>query len=150
MLARCNPNLPAYLNYKSHWDDDSLYNTPPAFAIWIISLTLEWLKGIGGLEAAERRARERAGLIYRTIDASNGFYRCPVDRVCRSQMNVVFRLPSEDLEKKFLEEAAKNGMMGLKGHRSVGGCRASVYNAMPVEGATRLSELMADFARRNG
>jgi phosphoserine aminotransferase len=150
MLAKVNPNLPAYLNYKNHWDDDSLYNTPPAFAIWLIALTLEWLKALGGIEAAEKLAAERATLIYGAADASGGFYRCPVASHCRSRMNIVFRLPSEDLEKQFIEETSKNGLAGLKGHRSVGGCRASVYNAMPVEGARRLAELMTAFARRHG
>jgi len=150
LLARCNPNLPAYLNYRNHWDGDSLYNTPPAFAVWMVALTLEWLRDLGGLEAAEKLADERAGMIYGVIDASGGFYRSPVKPACRSKMNVVFRLPGDDLEKRFLEEALKNGLNGLKGHRSVGGCRASLYNAMPVAGARALAELMMDFARRHG
>jgi phosphoserine aminotransferase len=150
LLAKCPDNLPAYLNYKTHADKDSLYNTPPVFAIYMVGLTMKWLKGIGGLEAAERLADERAGLIYGAMEASDGYYRCPVPEAVRSKMNIVFRLPSEDLEKKFIAEALEKGMSGLKGHRDVGGCRASVYNAMPVEGAKALATFMADFQKANG
>jgi len=150
LLDRCNPNLPAYLNYRNHGDNDSLYNTPPAFAVWLIALSLRWLKDLGGIAVAEKLARERADIVYSAIDASGGFYRCPVNPGCRSQMNIVFRLPREDLEKEFLQEALQNGLSGLKGHRSVGGCRASVYNAMPVAGARALASLMTAFARRHG
>ncbi len=150
LLERCPDNLTAYLNYKTHAKENSLYNTPPVYAIYITSLVLEWLKGLGGLPAAERMADERAGLIYGMMDKHAGYYRCPVPAHCRSKMNIVFRLPSEELEQKFIKEATAAGMGGLKGHRSVGGCRASVYNAMPIEGAKALADFMDAFARKNG
>jgi phosphoserine aminotransferase len=150
VLDHCSETLPAYLSYPTHAAKDSLYNTPPVFAIYLMKLTLEWLEREGGLGAAERMAEERASLIYGTIDELSGFYSCPVDRGARSLMNVVFRLPSEELEKRFIAEAQEQGMNGLKGHRSVGGCRASIYNAMPVEGARSLAEFMRSFAERNG
>jgi phosphoserine aminotransferase len=112
--------------------------------------TLSWLEKLGGLPAAEKMAAERSGLIYGAIEKDSGFYSCPVDAACRSNMNIVFRLPGEDLEKRFVAEALAVGMSGLKGHRSVGGCRASVYNAMPIEGARALADFMGEFARRNG
>jgi len=149
-LEKCPDNLPAYLNFKTHAEKDSLYNTPPVFAVYMVGLTMHWLKGIGGLEAAERLADERAKLIYGAMEKSGGFYRCPVHEPVRSKMNIVFRLPDEDLEKRFISETTEKGMIGLKGHRSVGGCRASVYNAMPVDGAGALADFMIDFARKNG
>jgi phosphoserine aminotransferase len=127
-----------------------MYNTPPVFSIWMIKLTMEWLKKLGGLPYAEKMADERSGIIYSAIERSNGFYNCPVPKSCRSKMNIVFRLKTEELEAKFLEEAKKMKLDGLKGHRSVGGCRASVYNAMPVEGAKALASLMDEFAKKNG
>ena len=150
MLARCAGGLPAYLSYATHAEDNSLYNTPPVFGVWVTGMVLQWVKAEGGLGAIERRNREKADLVYQAIDASGGFYRCPVDPSVRSLMNLVFRLPSEELEKRFLEESAKAGMLGLKGHRSVGGCRASLYNAMPLEGARALAGFMKEFAARNG
>jgi len=150
VLERCSDDLPAYLSYKTHADKDSLYNTPPVFGIYMMGKVLSWVEGRGGLEAMEKLAEERSGLVYDTIDGSGGFYRSPVAKACRSKMNVVWRLPTEDLEKRFIAEAAGQGMLGLKGHRSVGGCRASMYNAMPVEGATALAGFMKDFARKNG
>jgi len=150
VLARCADDLPAYLSYRTHAAKDSLYNTPPVFAIWLMKLTLDWLEQEGGLIEAERRAEARAKLVYDAIARHEGFYRCPVDPRFRSRMNVVFRLPNEELEGKFVAEALEHGMSGLKGHRSVGGCRASLYNAMPLEGAETLAAFMDDFARRNG
>jgi len=150
MLERCPDSLPAYLNYRTHAQGDSLYNTPPVFAIYVMKLVLEHLQQSGGLEAAERLAEERAAMVYNVIADSDGFYSCPVAAQCRSRMNIVFRLPNEELEKKFLREAEEKGLVGLKGHRSVGGCRASLYNAMPLEGARTLAEFMRDFAKRNG
>jgi phosphoserine aminotransferase len=150
VLEKCADNLPAYLSYKIHAENDSLYNTPPVFCVYMIEKTLKWLKDLGGLPAAEKLAAERAEIVYAAIDQSNGFYRCPVDPAVRSKMNIVWCLGSEDLEKKFLAEAAKVGLVNLSGHRSVGGCRASLYNAMPVEGARRLSEFMGAFAGKNG
>jgi phosphoserine aminotransferase len=150
LLERCPPSIPAYLDYRLHAKENSLYNTPPVFAIWMIKLTMEWLKGQGGLPAAEKLAAQRSGIIYDAIERHAGFYTCPVPKTCRSKMNVVFRLKSEELEAGFLEEAKKLKLEGLKGHRSVGGCRASLYNAMPLEGAKALAQLMDDFAKKNG
>jgi len=149
LLERCPDTLTAYLNYKTHVDKNSLYNTPPVFAVYAIKLVMEWVKDQGGLNAMAESAEKRASLIYNTIEQSNGYYSCPVDELSRSKMNVVFRLPDENLEKKFVEEVTKEGMIGLKGHRSVGGCRASMYNAMPVEGATTLADFMKKFAENN-
>jgi len=150
VLEICNESLPAYLSYRTHAGKDSLYNTPPVFAVYLMKLVLEWVDESGGIEAAEKWADERSGLLYRAIDQSGGFYQSPVPQKNRSRMNIVFRLPTEDLEKRFISEAAKAGMGGLKGHRSVGGCRASMYNAMPIEGAKALSDFMKDFASKNG
>jgi phosphoserine aminotransferase len=150
LVARCPENLPAYLSYRTHAENNSLYNTPPVFAIWALKLVLEHMKRNGGLEATAERNERKAKIVYDAIEASSGFYRCPVDPACRSNMNLVFRLGSEDLEKKFIAEADAAGMIGLKGHRSVGGCRASLYNAMPVEGAEALAAFMKEFARKNG
>jgi len=150
LLERCPPSIVAYLDYRLHAKENSLYNTPPVFAIWMIKLTMEWLKAHGGLPAAEKLAAERSGIIYDAIERSGGYYNCPVPKAARSKMNVVFRLKSEELEAKFLEEAKKLKLEGLKGHRSVGGCRASIYNAMPVEGVKALAQLMDDFAKQNG
>jgi len=150
LLERCPENLAAYLNYRTHADKGGLYNTPPVFAILIVKLVLERLAEHGGLKAARELAEKRAGLIYDTIEGSGGFYRCPVNSRFRSRMNVVFRLPQEQQEKDFIAQAAQQGMGGLKGHRSVGGCRASIYNAMPIEGVQKLTDFMRDFAAKNG
>ena len=150
LLARSPDTLTAYLSYATHAPADSMYNTPPVFPIYMMMKTLAWLEREGGLAGALKRADERAALIYGAIAGGGGFYRCPVQADCRSNMNIVFRLPSEDLEKRFVAEAQAAGMTGLKGHRDVGGCRASVYNAMPLEGARTLAGFMGDFAARNG
>ena len=150
VLDRCSTDLTAYLSYRTHAGKGSLYNTPPVYAIYMTMLGLKWLKGLGGVPAAQKRAQERWSVLMETIDASAGFYRNPVPAHCRSRMNVVFRLPTEDLEKQFIAEAAEKGMSGLKGHRSVGGCRASIYNAMPMEGATALAGFMREFAAKHG
>ena len=150
LLERCPKNLPAYLSYRTHAEENSLYNTPPVFAVWVMGLVMKWVKAQGGLAAVEKLNAEKAALVYQAIDGSGGFYRSPVDKAVRSTMNVVWRLPSEELEKAFVAESEKAGMLGLKGHRSVGGCRASLYNGMPLEGAKALAALMKDFASRNG
>ena len=150
LLQRMREDLPSYLSYRAHAKENSLYNTPPVFCVWATNLVLKWAKKEGGLEAIEKRNNEKAGLLYKAIDESGGFYRCPVAPAVRSTMNVVFRLPSEELEKAFLDESAKAGMLGLKGHRSVGGCRASLYNAFPLEGARALAAFMRDFRARKG
>ncbi len=150
LLERSSDSLTAYLNYSIHAAKDSMYNTPPVFPIYMVMKTLKWLEEEGGLLAAENMAAERSELIYGAMTKNNGFYSCPVHEDCRSLMNIVFRLPSEDLEKMFVAQALENGMSGLKGHRSVGGCRASVYNAMPVDGAKTLADFMDEFAAKNG
>ncbi len=150
LLERSPDSLPAYLNFKLHASKNAMYNTPPVFSIWAVKLFLEWVKKNGGVAEMERRAAEKSDLLYKTIDESGGFYKSPVDPAFRSTMNVVFRLGSEDLEKEFVAEAEKEGMMFLKGHRSVGGCRASIYNAMPVEMVKTLSDFMKTFASRKG
>lgn len=149
ILAKANKALPAYLRYDLHADNNSMYNTPPMFPIYMMKLTLEWVKKVGGLAEMDRRADERANLLYHAIDSHGSYYRCPVVKEDRSRMNVVFRLPSEDLEKKFIADAKAHGMAELKGHRSVGGCRASLYNAMPLEGVKALTAFMAEFAAAN-
>lgn len=149
LLSRSTDELGSYLDYRIHASKNSLYNTPPVFAIWAVKLVLERVKRIGGVEAMAAENQVQADLIYGAIDESKGFYRCPVDRDVRSHMNVVFRLPSEKLEGAFVKEAEAAGMLGLKGHRSVGGCRASIYNAMTREGVETLTAFMADFAARN-
>jgi phosphoserine aminotransferase len=149
MLEKCPDELPAFLNYKTHADANSLYHTPPVFCIYMIGKVLAWVKEQGGLPAMDKLAQERSDIIYQAIENSDGYYRSPVPAASRSRMNIVWRLPSEDLEKKFIAEADGKGFSGLKGHRSVGGCRASVYNAMPVEGVQALSDFMNAFQSNN-
>jgi phosphoserine aminotransferase len=150
VLAKCPDDLVAYLSYKLHADKGSLYNTPPVFCIYMLEKVLSWVKEQGGLDAMDKMAAERSDIIYKAIDESDGYYASPVAASCRSRMNIVWRLKSEELEKKFIAESAAQGLSGLKGHRSVGGCRASIYNAMPVAGAQALADFMADFAKKNG
>ena len=149
MLERRNPNLTAYMDYAKHAKDKGLYNTPPVFSIWAVGLVLKWIKENGGVKGMQENAAVKSGYIYDVIDSSD-FYRSPVDKRYRSRMNVVFRCPSEELEAKFVDEAKKEGMLGLKGHRSVGGLRASLYNALPMEDAASLAAFMKEFERRNG
>ena len=150
-IAAASPeNLTAYMSYKIHAEKQSLYNTPPVFPIWALKLNMEWVKEQGGVDAMEKLSNQKAGLIYDAIDSSGGFYSSPVEKSCRSKMNVVFRLPNEDLEKEFAAQAGEMGMLGLKGHRSVGGIRASVYNALPVKAAEVLADYMKDFAAKKG
>jgi len=150
MIERCPDTLPAYLSYRTHSENNSLYNTPPVFGVYIVKLVLEWIEKQGGVEKVALVNEQKAEQLYSAIDSSDGFYRCPVDPRFRSKMNVVFRLPTEELEQSFVAESKKQGMIGLKGHRSVGGCRASIYNATSVEGVATLVEFMKDFAERNG
>jgi phosphoserine aminotransferase len=149
VLQQCPGNLVNYLNYQNHVDGNSMLNTPPVFQVWMIKLVLEWLKGKGGLTWAQDMAGKRSRMLYDTI-ARHEFYSCPVDADYRSRMNVVFTTPSADLDAKFIKEADAQGLSGLKGHRSVGGCRASIYNAMPLEGVQALADFMDEFARTNG
>ena len=151
MIERCGENLPSTLSYRVHAENNSVYNTPPVFAIYMTMLVTKWLlEDIGGLSKMEEINRRKAGLLYDAIDSSGGFYRPHAQKECRSIMNVTWRLPSEDLEKDFVSEAKKQGMDGLKGHRSVGGIRASIYNAMPEEGVRVLRDFMLDFQKRRG
>jgi phosphoserine aminotransferase len=149
LLERQNPNLTAYMDYKIHSKGKGLYNTPPVFSIWGVKLVLDWIKKNGGAEGMAARAAEKSSLVYDVIDGSD-FFRSPVDKRYRSRMNIVFRLPDEELEKKFVSEAQAAGMLGLKGHRSVGGLRASVYNACPKEDVVALTQFMKEFERKNG
>jgi phosphoserine aminotransferase len=149
MLARSPAGMHTMLDYNTHAKNKSLYNTPPVFSIYITRLVLSWLLEQGGLEAVGKRNEEKAKLLYDVIDASE-FYRGHAHPDCRSLMNVTFRLPSEELEKQFIGEATKAGLDGLKGHRSVGGCRASIYNAFPREGVEALVSFMKEFERTRG
>jgi phosphoserine aminotransferase len=149
-LETAPAGLPTMLRYATHAATFSLYNTPPVFAVYMLHLVLEWIEECGGLEAMGERNRHKAATLYGAIDRSGGFYRGHAETDSRSLMNVTFRLPSEELEKRFVAEAAAAGMVGLAGHRSVGGIRASIYNAMAQEGCDALASFMAEFARRNG
>ncbi|MBC9783229.1 3-phosphoserine/phosphohydroxythreonine transaminase [Heliobacterium chlorum] len=150
MIEKAATNIPTMLRYDIHAKNNSLYNTPPSYSVYMVNLVLKWLKAQGGLAAMEQRNLEKAALIYDVIDNSNGFYTGHADKDSRSTMNITFRLPNEDLEKTFASEATKQGMIGLKGHRSVGGMRASTYNAMSREGCQALSDFMKEFMRKNG
>ncbi len=149
-LATARTDIPKIFRYAVHAENNSLYNTPPTFAIYLVRNVLAWLKDQGGLPAMERRNMEKAGLVYGAMAQSGGFYRCPVEAGSRSVMNVVFRLPDGALEERFVSEATKAGMVGLKGHRSVGGIRVSLYNAIEVSSAQTLAQFMGDFAARHG
>ncbi|HKZ00677.1 MAG TPA: 3-phosphoserine/phosphohydroxythreonine transaminase [Pyrinomonadaceae bacterium] len=149
LLRRIPDGLHTMLDYRTHIENRSLYNTPNTWGIYVISLVCEWLKEKGGLDEMNRENEEKAKLLYDAIDATD-FYRGHADADCRSTMNVTFRLPSEELEKKFASEATAQGLDGLKGHRSVGGIRASIYNAFPLEGVVALVSFMKEFEKRNG
>lgn len=149
-LAQASTEIPVIFRFATHAENDSLYNTPPTFSIYLMRNVLDWMKGEGGLAAMERRNTEKAELLYGAIDASGGFYASPVEREARSQMNIVWRLPSEALEERFAKEATAAGLVGLKGHRSVGGLRASTYNAVGVEDVRALVSFMNDFRTKNG
>lgn len=149
LLQRIPEGLATMLDYRTHVENKSLYNTPNTWGIYIISLVCKWLQEKGGIAAMERENEQKARLLYDAIDATD-FYRGHADVDCRSTMNVTFRLPAEDLEKKFVSEATAQGLDGLKGHRSVGGIRASIYNAFPREGVEALVSFMKDFERRSG
>ena len=150
LLERIPDGLPLLLDYRTYASAYSMPNTPNTWGIYLIGLVTDWLKEQGGLAAMAERNREKAKLLYEAIDASDGFYRGHAERAARSLMNVTFRLPSEELEERFCTEAERRGMRGLRGHRSVGGIRASIYNAFPREGVESLTEFMRDFAATNG
>lgn len=150
ILDDSNKDLARYLRYDVHLDKDSLFNTPPVFAIYMVGKVLKWMKTKGGLSVIEKEANDKAAMLYDVIDKSNGYYSSPVDTECRSHMNVVFRLPSEELEHRFLQEAEQADLVNLKGHRSVGGCRASIYNALPIDSVQTLVGFMTEFQNANG
>ena len=148
LLDRTPPNTPTMLAYKTHADKGSMFNTPPCFSIYVLGEVLKWLKQQGGVEAIEKVNREKAGLLYEIID-ENDYYRGHAEKTSRSFMNIAFNLPTAELEAKFIGEAAAEGLNGLKGHRSIGGCRASIYNAFPAEGVVKLVEFMMKFQAKN-
>jgi phosphoserine aminotransferase len=149
LLSRSDTNLPAMLNYKVQADSNSLYNTPNTFGIYILGLVTQWLKSLGGLAGIARINQRKAALLYGEIDRT-GFYRGTAQKESRSLMNITFRLPTEELEKTFDRQASAAGFDGLKGHRSVGGLRASIYNAFPEEGVAGLVDFMREFERTHG
>jgi phosphoserine aminotransferase len=150
MLENIPDSLPTMLNYKTYASKNSLYNTPPCFAVYTVQLVLKWLEEtIGGLAEMEALNRKKAKRLYDVIDAGD-FYRPTVEPDSRSLMNVTFRLPNENLEARFVQEALKNDLGGLKGHRSVGGCRVSLYNAIPLKAVEALTDFMAAFEKKNG
>ncbi|MRX71457.1 3-phosphoserine/phosphohydroxythreonine transaminase [Bacillus lacus] len=148
-LGTAQREQPKILQYKTFSDSNSLYNTPPTFSIYMLALVLEWTLERGGIHAIEKANNEKAQLLYHEIDSSEGFYEGHAEKGSRSQMNVTFRLPSEDLTAEFLKGAAAEGMVGLPGHRSVGGCRASIYNAVPITHCEALAEYMEKFRKKN-
>jgi len=149
LLARSSKSLHTMLNYAVHAENGSLYNTPPAFGIYVLGLVIEWLQGQGGLAGIRAVNERKAGKLYTELDRT-GFWKPTAQRDSRSLMNVTFRLATEDLEKKFVKEATAAGFDGLKGHRSVGGMRASIYNAFPERGVEMLVDFMREFERKNG
>jgi phosphoserine aminotransferase len=149
LLQRSSKSLPTMLNYAVHAENGSMYNTPPAFAVYALGLVMKWLIANGGLAAIAKTNERKAAKLYSEIDRT-GFYRGTADKGCRSLMNVTFRLATEELEKQFIKESTAAGLDGLKGHRSVGGMRASIYNAFPEDGVDALVSFMRDFERTRG
>ena len=148
LIGNARADAPAMMDYKLMADNDSMYNTPPCWCIYMAKLVFEWLESIGGLEEIKRRNEYKAALLYDYLD-SQDYFIAPVDKKSRSMMNVVFVTGNEELDKKFAKEASAAGLKNLKGHRSVGGMRASIYNAMPVEGVEALIKFMKEFAANN-
>lgn len=148
LLATPLASTPTLFNYQAHAKNNSMLNTPPTYAIYITGLVIAWLNKIGGLETIEQINVSKANLLYDLLDTSD-FYQCPVTKSDRSRMNIPFTLKDSDLDKEFLEQAKANGLIQLKGHRSVGGMRASIYNAMPIEGVAKLVTFMKDFASKH-
>lgn len=149
-LEKANKTVPTMFRYSTHVKNNSLYNTPPTFGVYVLNLVLQWIDKLGGLTAMAARNAEKATALYDVIDQSGGYYRGHAAGEARSHMNVTFRLPSEALEKQFVTEAQAAGMIGLGGHRSVGGVRASIYNAMGVDGCQALASFMKEFAKKTG
>ncbi len=150
LMSRARKDIPKILRYSTHAENNSLYNTPPTFAVYLMRNVLAWMKSVGGLAQVEKWNREKAELLYGALDKLSRFYRTPVEKDSRSVMNIVFRLGSESLEDKFVSDAKKAGMVGLKGHRSAGGIRVSAYNAVSPDNVRTLVGFMEDFARANG
>jgi phosphoserine aminotransferase len=145
LVAAGRQDIPVIFQYRTHSENNSLYNTPPTFSVYVLRNVLDEMKKAGGLAAVEKLNREKAKLLYDVIDQRGDFYSCPVEKDSRSTMNVVFTLKTPELEAEFLAEAQKRGMVGLKGHRSVGGMRASIYNAVPLEAVKSLADFMRGF-----
>ncbi len=150
MVGKCKAGVPTMFSYKTHVDKNSLFNTPPCLAIYVMNKVLHWLKGEGGVDAIEKVNAEKAAIIYGAIDGSGGYYRNTIAPEDRSKMNIVFNLPSEELEKKFVKEGEAAGFIGIKGHRSVGGIRISAYNAAPLQAAKDVAVFMKEFCAKNG
>ncbi|WP_226087118.1 3-phosphoserine/phosphohydroxythreonine transaminase [Mesobacillus sp. S13] len=149
LLKRSKPELPSMLNYQVYSESKSLYNTPPTLSIYFLMLVLEWAEELGGVKQLEMMNKEKAALLYDVIDRSEGFYKGHAEKQSRSLMNITFTLDNEDLTSVFLREAEESGFIGLAGHRSVGGCRASTYNAVPLENIEKLADFMNYFRNRN-
>lgn len=146
-LENASTDIPNYFRFKTHLDKQSLYNTPATFSVYMIRNVLEHVKSLGGLNVIHDMNQRKAAILYDAIDSSNGFYHSPIENDSRSFMNVVFRLPNEEAEARFIAAASEEGMIGLKGHRSVGGCRASIYNAVSVDAVAQLADFMARYSR---
>ncbi|HEY8123488.1 MAG TPA: 3-phosphoserine/phosphohydroxythreonine transaminase [Myxococcota bacterium] len=150
LVERRARELPTMLRYDTHAKEGSLYNTPPTLSIYLMGLVLEWIRKQGGLGAMEQQNRRKAEVVYAALEAAGGFYECHAGEGSRSLMNITFRTPTPELDAAFVKASEQAGMSGLKGHRSVGGMRASVYNAFPLSGCEALASLLRDFAKRNG
>ncbi len=149
-IEKADKGVPTMLRYSTHAKNNSLYNTPPMFGVYVLDLVLQWIDGLGGVEGVAKINDAKAAALYNAIDNSGGYYKGHAEPASRSSMNVTFRLPSEELEKQFVAEGQKAGMVGLAGHRSVGGIRASIYNATGLEACQALASFMGDFAKKNG
>ena len=149
LIDRCPETVPIFFRYRTHSEENSLYNTPNTWAIYLLKLVTEWVEGQGGLAGVEKINTAKAEKLYATLDGSD-FWKTPANKACRSKMNVVWRLPSEELEAQFVKEATGAGLVGLKGHRSVGGIRASIYNAVGMESIDALIKFMREFEAKNG
>ncbi|WPB73893.1 3-phosphoserine/phosphohydroxythreonine transaminase [Archangium violaceum] len=149
-IARGRKDIPKIFRYSTHAENNSLYNTPPTLAIYLCRNVLAWAKQVGGLARLETWNREKGELLYGALDKHAGFYHAPVERESRSYMNVVFKLPTPELDDRFVAEAKKAGMVGLKGYRTMGGIRASIYNAVTVDNVKALVSFMEEFVRKNG
>jgi phosphoserine aminotransferase len=152
LAERANDKIAKIFQYRTHIKEKSLYHTPPTFAVYVVGLVVDWIESEGGVTGIERRNNAKAKLLYDAIDASGGFYSCPVETASRSKMNVVFRVAggNDAIEKKFASETEAAGLVGVKGHRSVGGMRASLYNAVTPEAVETLVSFMREFQRKNG